>query len=54
MKEMRVLLLTTAVAAVSASVVMNAYLKKKQFYPTVVYLVNSNRSMGVGGVQYCD
>ena len=31
----------------SALVVSNAYFKKKQFYPTVVYLVNSNRSLGV-------
>ena len=28
-------------------VVSNAYYKKKQFYPTVVYLLNSNRSLGV-------
>ena len=47
MKEMRVLALTLAATAVSAIVVSNAYLKKQQFYPTVVYLINSNRSMGV-------
>ena len=28
-------------------VVSNAYYKKKQFYPTMVYLLNSNRSLGV-------
>ena len=31
----------------SALVVSNAYVEKKQFYPTVVYLLGSNRSLGV-------
>ena len=43
----RVLLLTVVTSMLTALVVSNAYYKKKQFYPTVVYLLNSNRSLGV-------
>lgn len=41
------LTITGALTALSAAVIWNAYEKKKQFYPTVVYLMNSNRAMGV-------
>ena len=43
----RVLALTLLTSTLTALVVSNAYFKKKQFYPTVVYLLNSNRSLGV-------
>ena len=43
----RVLLLTVLTSVLTSLVVSNAYYKKKQFYPTVVYLLNSNRSLGV-------
>lgn len=43
----RVLVLTVLTSVLTALVVSNAYYKKKQFYPTVVYLLNSNRSLGV-------
>lgn len=43
----RVLLLTLVTSVLTTLVVSNAYYKKKQFYPTVVYLLNSNRSLGV-------
>lgn len=43
----RMLVLTLGSAALSAAVVSNAYYRKQQFYPTVVYLLNSSRSMGV-------
>ena len=44
---MRMLVITGALTAISAGVIWNAYEKKQQFYPTVVYLMNSNRAMGV-------
>ena len=44
---MRVLLLALGTTALTALVVSNAYYKKEQFYPTLVYLLNSNRSLGV-------
>ena len=44
---MRTLVISGALTALSAAVVWNAYEKKQQFYPTVVYLMNSNRAMGV-------
>ena len=44
---MRMLVITGALTALSTAVVWNAYEKKQQFYPTVVYLMNSNRAMGV-------
>ena len=50
---MRMLLLTVAAAVVSAGAVMSAYTKKKQFYPSVVYLVNSSRSMSVSYGDCC-
>ena len=43
----RVLILTFLTSMLTTLVVSNAYYKKKQFYPTVVYLLNSNRSLGV-------
>ena len=41
------LILTLGTALLSAVVISNAYFKKQQFYPTVVYLLNSSRSLGV-------
>ena len=43
----RILALTVLTSMLTTLVVSNAYYKKKQFYPTVVYLLNSNRSLGV-------
>lgn len=47
----KVLLLTLMTSVLTGLVVSNAYYKKKQFYPTVVYLLNSNRSLGVLYIQ---
>jgi len=44
---MRMLILTLGTTLLSAMVISNAYFKKQQFYPTVVYLLNSSRSLGV-------
>ena len=52
MSKMRMLFLTLATAVVSFGVVMNAYSKKHQFYPTVVYLMNSSRSLSVSNCHY--
>ena len=41
------LALTVLTSMLTTLVVSNAYYKKRQFYPTVVYLLNSNRSLGV-------
>ena len=43
----KILALTVLTSMLTTLVVSNAYYKKKQFYPTVVYLLNSNRSLGV-------
>lgn len=44
---MRVLLFALGTTTLTAVVVGNAYVKKEQFYPTVVYLLNSSRSLCV-------
>ena len=44
---MKALLITTASLALSISVMANAYIQKKQFYPSVVYITKSNPSMAV-------
>lgn len=44
---MRILGVTILSTVLSALVISNAYVEKKQFYPTVVYLLSSNRSLGV-------
>jgi E3 ubiquitin-protein ligase synoviolin len=49
--KMKLLLVTLAVSVVSAGVITNAYTKKQQFYPTVVYIITSSRSMSVLYVQ---
>lgn len=41
------LLVTLGMSALTALVVGNAYAQKRQFYTTVVYLLNSNRTLGV-------
>ena len=38
---------TVGITALSALVISNAFYKKQQFYPTMVYLLNSNRSLSV-------
>lgn len=43
----RMLLVTLGTSVLSALVITNAYAKKRQFYSTVVYLLNSNRTLGV-------
>lgn len=42
---LRTLLAVTASMALTTAVVTNAWLQKKQFYPTVVHLTRSNQSM---------
>ncbi len=44
---MKLLLLTLGTTLLTATVFSNAYYKKQQFYPTMVYLLNSNRAIGV-------
>jgi E3 ubiquitin-protein ligase synoviolin len=44
-------LVTLATSALTALVVGNAYSQKRQFYTTLVYLLNSNRTLGVLYVQ---
>lgn len=44
---MRMLIVTLLTSILSAMVISNAYMEKKQFYPTMVYLLTSNRSLGV-------
>lgn len=44
---MKLLLLALGSTALTTLVVSNAYFKKEQFYPTVVYLLSSNRSLCV-------
>lgn len=44
---MRMLVITLLSTSLSALVISNAYMEKKQFYPTMVYLLTSNRSLGV-------
>ena len=44
---MRMLMLTLATSVVTAGVIMNVYSKKKQFYPSVTYLLKSSRCMSV-------
>lgn len=41
------LVITLLSTSLSALVISNAYMEKKQFYPTMVYLLTSNRSLGV-------
>nr|CAB3266772.1 E3 ubiquitin-protein ligase synoviolin-like [Phallusia mammillata] len=47
MIKMRGLVLTGASFALTMSVVVNAWMQKKQFYPTVVYLTKSSPCMAV-------
>ena len=47
------LLVTLAMSALTALVVGNAYSQKRQFYTTIVYLLNSNRTLGVRAVDLC-
>ncbi len=44
---MRMLAVTALSTFLSFLVISNAYAEKRQFYPTVVYLLSSNRSLGV-------
>ena len=44
---MKVLIVTVLSTVLSAIVISNAYAEKKQFYPTVVFLLNSNRGLSV-------
>lgn len=47
---MRNLLVTVATLALTVVVVGNAYIQKKQFYPSVVYITKSNPSMAVSHI----
>lgn len=44
---MRNALVAVGTLALSVMVIGNAYLQKKQFYPSVVYITKSNPSMAV-------
>lgn len=44
---MKVLAVTVLSTVLSVLVISNAYAEKKQFYPTVVYLLRSNRGLSV-------
>lgn len=46
--KMKYLLVTTGSILLTASVLVNAYYQKKQFYPSVVYITRSSPSMAVG------
>lgn len=45
--KMKALLATVISLALTTVVIGNAYYQKKQFYPSIVYLTNSNPSMAV-------
>lgn len=47
MIEMRNILVIMATLALTITVIGNAYVQKKQFYPSVVYITKSNPSMAV-------
>ncbi len=50
---MKALLLTVGSLALTAGVIANAYMQKKQFYPSVVYITKSNPSMAVSLLIFC-
>lgn len=45
--KMKAILATAISLALTTVVIGNAYYQKKQFYPSIVYLTNSNPSMAV-------
>lgn len=45
--NMKAILATVISLALTTVVIGNAYYQKKQFYPSIVYLTNSNPSMAV-------
>ena len=45
--KMRGLLVTAGSFVLTTGVVINAYVQKKQFYPTVVYLTKSSPCLAV-------
>ncbi|XP_074604705.1 E3 ubiquitin-protein ligase synoviolin B-like [Brevipalpus obovatus] len=47
MKTMKALLVTVTSIVLTSAVLGNAYFQKKQFYPSVVYIIKSNPSMAV-------
>ena len=44
---MKAFLLTVSSVALTAGVIANSYVQKKQFYPSVVYITKSSPSMAV-------
>lgn len=44
---MRAAIMTTTSILLTAAMMGNAYYQKKQFYPSVVYIIKSNASMTV-------
>ena len=52
--KMKALLLTVGSFALTAGVIGNAYLQKKQFYPSVVFITKSSPSMAVSVEHYFD
>lgn len=45
--KMKALVATVISLGLTTVVIGNAYYQKKQFYPSIVYLTNSNPSMAV-------
>ena len=48
--KMKAVVATVISLALTTMVIGNAYYQKKQFYPSVVYLTNSNPSMAVSTI----
>lgn len=50
--KMKALLATVISLGLTTVVIGNAYYQKKQFYPSIVYLTNSNPSMAVSRILF--
>ena len=48
--KMKALLLTVGSFVLTAGVISNAYIQKKQFYPSVVFITKSSPSMAVSNL----
>ena len=48
---MKSVLITTGSLVLSSIVIANAYYQKKQFYPSVVYIIKSSPSMAVSNLR---
>ena len=45
--KMKFALVTIGTSMATAAVIVNAFMQKKQFYPSVVFLTKSNSSLAV-------